>query len=119
MINLGHVEGKLANYKALDGEGLDDDDEIVKAQDFHSMLEVMLKNYVDLQEMGFLWDFEYNNQNFKDLKFILFMPFVQADGEEVDKLCGKYLSRMKGVAQLCQYCEVLTNKTDDPKPAMH
>ena len=98
----------------MDREGLEDDFEFLKAQDFHSMLEVVLKSYVQLQESGFLWDLTYKQEVFKDIEFVLFNPFVRYNGEEGDTLCGKYTSRTANVAQLCRYCECPTEKTDDP-----
>jgi hypothetical protein len=48
-----HVDGIMAHQDALEDEGLADNADISKAQDFHSMLEVVLKSYIDLQNTGF------------------------------------------------------------------
>ncbi len=77
------------------------------------MLEVVLESYVKLQNTGFTWDLNYNDHVYKDLEFVLFMPFIQVDGKEADKLCGKYTSQTGNVAQLCCYCECPTNESDN------
>ena len=110
----GHVDGTLSQNTLKDGEGLDDNDAINKAQDLHTMLSVVLRSYIDLQKTGFIWDFCYNNQVYKDMEFVLFTPFLKVDGEEADKLCGKYGVRTGNVAQLCRYCECPTDKSDRP-----
>jgi hypothetical protein len=61
----------------------------------------VLKSYVDLQNTGFIWDLAYKGIWYRDVEFVLFTPFIKVDGEEADKLCGKYLSRTSNVAQLC------------------
>jgi hypothetical protein len=114
VLNSGHHDGVMLNQDTLENEGLADDDEINKAQDFHSMLDVVFKSYVDLQKKGFLWDLHYQDQVYEGVEFVLFTPFIRCDGEEADKLCGKYLSRGHQVAQLCRYCECPTDRSDDP-----
>ena len=114
MLDSSHVDGIMAHQDFLDDEGLADNSDVNKAQDFHAMLEVVLESYVDLQDTGFYWDLAYKKKVFKDIEFVLFTPFIIADGEEADKLCGKYLSRTATVAQLCRYCECPTNKSDVP-----
>ena len=109
-----HVDGFMAYQNALEDEGIADNLEISKAQDFHSMLEVVLKSYIKLQELGFIWDLAYQNKVYKDIEFVLFTPFIKVDGEEADKLCSKYLSRTGNVAQLCRYCECPSDKSDRP-----
>ena len=37
----------------------EDGDGAVKAQDFHTILEEILKSFVELQETGFMWDLVY------------------------------------------------------------
>jgi hypothetical protein len=69
---------------------------------------------VTLQEIGFTWDLSYKGNLYQNIEFVLFTPFVKVDGEEANKLCGKYLSRTSNVAQLCQYCECPTADSDNP-----
>ena len=114
MLESLHVDGVMAHQDALEDEGLAEDKAVCKAQDFHSMVEVVLKSYVDLQNKGFFWDLAYKGKVYKNIEFVMFTPVVKVDGEEGDKLCGKYLSRTKNVSQLCRYCECPTNESDDP-----
>ena len=104
----------MTHQDVLDNEGLEDDTGISKAQDFHTMLEVVLKSYIELQETGFSWDLCYKAMVYEKIEFVLFTPFVRVDGKEADKLCGKYLSRTSNVAHLCRYCMCPTSKSDDP-----
>ena len=115
MLDSNHVDGVMAHQDALQDEGVEENDGICKAQDFHSMLKVILQSYVALQNSGFFWDLSYKGKMYRNIEFVLFTPFIKVDGEEADKLCGKYLTRTKNVAQLCRYCECPTNKSDDPK----
>ena len=114
MLDSLHVDGIMAHQDALEDEGGADNNAISKAQDFHTMLEVVLKSYVKLQNTGFVWDLAYKGRVYQNVEFVLFTPFMKVDGEEADKLCGKYLSRTRNVAQLCRYCECPTDKSDDP-----
>jgi hypothetical protein len=67
----------MAYQNVLEDEGIADNIAILKAQDFHSMLEVMLKSYIKLQQMGFIWDLSYQNKVYKDIEFVLFTPFIK------------------------------------------
>jgi len=111
----GHLDGALSQGNLPDDVGLDDNESVSKAQDLHTMVSVVLRSYIELQNSGFIWDLFYKNQVFKDLEFVLFTPFLKVDGEEADKLCGKYSVRTGNVAQLCRYCMCPTDKADDPK----
>jgi hypothetical protein len=79
------------------------------------MLDVILASYVKLQKTGGIkWDFVYNGKIYKGVEFIFFVPFIRCDTDEADKLCGKYTSRGRNVAQLCRYCKCPTLKCNDP-----
>ena len=120
-VESGHLETE--DMDIFDGEGeeseesSDQDDAYTdqKAQDFHKMLSVILESYVEIERTGFVWDLVYKKRLYRDIHFHLFTNFVRCDTEEGDVLCGKYLSRGKHVKQLCRYCEVPTNETDDPR----
>jgi len=114
----------------MDGEGdvVEDSDEqvlqnpqeeeklaAIKAQDFHTQLDVILEGYVELQRTGFVWDLVYRKKLWRGIKFVLYVPFVKCDTEEGDLLCGKYLSRGKGVKHVCRYCYCPMTKADDPR----
>ena len=114
LIESGHVDSIMAHPDALDGEGENEESTINKAQDLHSMIAVLLESYVKIQETGFVWDLHYRNNVYKDVEFVLFTPFFKVDGDEGDKLCGKYTSRGENVANLCRYCECPTDRSDDP-----
>ncbi len=107
-----HVDSVMANPDMLDEEGGAGSDSVSKAQDLHSMLDVILKDYIKLQETGFIWDLVYDGELYENVEFVLFTPFFKVDGDEADKLCGKYTSRTAKVKNLCRYCECPTPKTD-------
>ena len=114
MIDSGHVDGTIAYHQSLENEGVLQGRTSPKAQDLHTILDVILKEYVMLQKSGIIWDLFYNGKLYKDVKFIPFVPFIKADTEEADKLCGKYLSRGRNVAHLCRYCHCPTDQSDNP-----
>jgi len=94
------------------------------AQDLHAMLEVMLQSYQEIEQRGFQWDLRYRGE-IHSIEFIPFVMFIKGDSVEHDKHCGRYLSRTKGVKQLCRYCCCPNEETDQPyqqypqkKPAM-
>ena len=115
MIDSNHFESIMAHPDALEDEGEETDNTIFKAQDLHTMLAEILRNYVQLQDSGFYWDLHYNGKIYKDIEFVMYTPFFKVDGDEAEKLCGKYTSRGANVAQLCRYCECPTDETDNPK----
>jgi hypothetical protein len=83
-----------------------------KAQDFHTILDVMLESYRDVQKNGFMWDFRYRGKTHKDVEVVPFLMFIKCDTDEADVLCGAYKSRTEGVAQLCRYCCCPTLESD-------
>ena len=78
------------------------------------MLDTILASYVKLQNTGFIWSLHYREKWYQHVEFVLFTPFLKVDGDEADKLCGKYTSRGHQVAQLCRYCECPMEDTDKP-----
>ncbi len=117
----GHLESQEVTI--LDGEGdeqseTDEDDEeepSVKAQDFHTILQAILESFVKLQETGFIWDLVHKGKCYKNIEFVLFVPFVKCDTEEADLLCGKYTCRTRNVKHICRYCHCPTTEADDPR----
>ena len=91
-----------------------DTDGAIPAQDFHTMLAVILESFVELQRTGMVWDLVYNGRMYKNVEFVIFVPFVKCDTEEADLLCGKYLVRSKTVKHCCRYCYCPMDKADDP-----
>lgn len=114
LIESGHVDGTVAYHESLQDEGVLDGKQACKAQDLHAILDIILAEYVKIQKAGFMWDLYYNGKLYKNVEFIPFVPFIKADTDEADKLCGSYSSRGKNVAQLCRYCETPTNECDRP-----
>ena len=116
LIESGHVEGTRVYAEAMENEGIVDSTskEASKAQDLHTMLDLILKSYVTMEETGFVWDFCYKNNVYKDTEFVMFVPFIKCDTDEADKLCGSYTSRGWGVSQLCRYCTCPLEKSDSP-----
>ena len=120
----GHLESQ--DVIVLEGEGdanpeasESDQDETpedgaVKAQDFHTMLKTILQSFVELQRTGFVWDLVYKGKLYRDIEFVLFVPFVKCDTEEADVLCGKYTVRTKNVKHVCRYCHCPTSDADNP-----
>jgi len=101
---------------AEDAEDPDAEVEIIpacNAQDLHAMLDVFLETYKALEDEGGIhWDLHYDGQ-VRKVHFIPFIMFVKGDTQEHDKHCGKYLSRTKKVKNLCRYCCVPNEKTDE------
>ena len=121
----GHLE--VEDVMVMDGEGDEtsgnddaDQDGIIeedpaKAQDFHTMIATILESLIQLIETGFVWDLVYNGKLYKNIEFVLFVPYVKCDTEEADLLCGKYLVRSRFVKHLCRYCHCPTDEADNPR----
>ncbi|MCA1800341.1 MAG: hypothetical protein LC650_03520, partial [Actinobacteria bacterium] len=84
------------------------------AADYHAILSVLLESLCKLIEEGMMFDVFFNGRLYKDCELVFFVPFVKCDGDEGDKLCGKYRSRGKRVAQLCRTCLCPNEETDNP-----
>ena len=108
-------EGDATNPMNAESDGDVSEEEAVHAQDFHTMLSVILESFVELQRTGFVWDLVYKGKLYRNIEFIVFVPFVKCDSEEGDLLCGKYTVRTSNVKQVCRYCHCPTNKADDPR----
>ena len=83
-----------------------------KAQDFHSMLEEILKSYLEVQTNGFLWDLRYRGKTYKDVEFVPYVVFVKCDTDEGDLLCGSFKTRTGNVKNLCRYCTCPTKESN-------
>lgn len=112
LLETGHADGILLNGGLLPGEGNIGRNKGNSAQDFHSMLGVVLEGFRELQDTGFVWDLKYKGKIYEGVEFVPFIPFIKCDTDEADKLCAKYTSRGHGVASLCRYCECPTGESD-------
>jgi len=103
----GNVEGDDQSTDSAEEDGI-----VVKAQDFHTMLSIILESYVKLQETGFIWDLVYKGKLYEGIQFTLFCPIVRTDADEADVLAGKYKSRTKNVKHICRTCHCPTKDAD-------
>jgi hypothetical protein len=108
-------EGDTADEGGSETDDQDEEDGAVKAQDFHTILSVILESFVNLQRTGFVWDLVYNGKLYRNIEFVIYVPFIKCDTEEADVLCGKYLTRTKNVKHVCRYCHCPMAKADDPR----
>ena len=108
-------EGDAVEPKEAESEQEDAENEAVHAQDFHTMLSVILESFVELQRTGFVWDLVYKGKLYREVEMVIFVPFVKCDTEEADLLCGKYTVRTANVKHVCRYCHCPTDKADDPR----
>ena len=84
-----------------------------KLQDYHTILNVILRKFKDRQKNHLQWKFFGGPE--EDKVYILKLPvlFVIGDTEGHDKLCGRMTSRGK-ITHLCRYCNVERDDTDNP-----
>jgi hypothetical protein len=90
----------------------DEDDFDIAAQDFHTILSVILESWVELERTGFFWDLFYRNKWYWLLHIVLFTLMVKCDAEEGDMNCGRYKPRTSNIKSICRYCKVPTAKLD-------
>ena len=85
----------------------------------HTGLRAALESFQELcnNPNGVTWDYlPYNNKLFQvSMRFAI--SFVIGDTELHDKLCGRYGSRSKGVAQLCRHCFCPQSLSVNPREA--
>jgi hypothetical protein len=65
---LEHVELVLRNV--YDDEGLTASNTLVAAQDFHVILHHLLKDFLVIQERGFVWDLFYSGKEYPGIEFL-------------------------------------------------
>ena len=111
----GEGDATLPKEEEEDEDEDEEQEEAVKAQDFHTMLSAILQSFVELQRTGFIWDLVYKGKLYRNVEFVIFVPFVKCDSEEGDLLCGKFTVRTQNVKHVCRYCHCPTNKADDPR----
>ena len=99
----------------VDEDNIDQGEDVDKAADYHTILEVLLETMRELIDEGMVMDIHYRGKLHKNCELVFFMPFVKCDGDEGDKLCLSMRSRGKHISQLCRYCQCPNDKTDDPQ----
>lgn len=110
----GHYASQRMQQNAEEEDSAEVSVEVHKAQDLHTILSKLLESYRALQETGMTWDYKYRGKVYKGVELVFFLSFVKCDGDEGDKLCGKYTSRGKYVGCLCRYCDCPPADADDP-----
>ena len=83
-------------------------------QDFHAMMSVILHEFIELQETGFIWDHRdpVKGLTYLNMEYQLFMPFIRADTKEADLLCAKYGQR-HSTHQICRKCHIPLQSADN------
>lgn len=83
-------------------------------QDFHAMMEVILEDFVELQNHGLLWDFYDRRTGIRtnNIQYLPFVPFLRVDGKEADLCCAKYAQR-SSTQQICRKCHVPLEEADN------
>ena len=84
-----------------------------KMQDYHSMLNILLRSFKEAQKSPIIWKFEIEDVPKITVALKIPVLFVIGDTEGHDKLCGRYASRRKP-PRLCRYCTVPFPETDNP-----
>ena len=59
-----------------------------------------------------LWHYKWKGKLYTSIELVFYFAFVKCDGEEGDKLCGKFTSRGKGVKNLCRFCTCPAERSD-------
>lgn len=102
---LGFITDVLDNTKP-------NKDKPEKEQDYHNMLNIVLKSFKQAQKTPVVWKFCENGQMVEKNCFFPVL-FIIGDTEGHDKLCGRFLNR-NNIQRLCRYCDCKFDKTDDP-----
>ena len=104
LVESNHMDAELHRNAVHENEGQRGAAGAKNAQDYHTILAIILESMLPLQDNAFRWDFFYRGKDFKDVEFVPFVPFISCNTDKADGLCGLYKSRNKGVKQLCRYC---------------
>ena len=75
-------------------------------EDLHAMIGVIFESMDPIIRRGFVWDLPCKGVVYRNIHFIVFIPFVKCDNTEADKLVGKYQMRSGSVAQICRNCHI-------------
>ena len=112
---LGYIEdfGNVVNQNIE--QNTRKDSSKVKIQDYHAMIEHILRDFQSLQGRngGFHWKLDWNQKTY-NVVFKIAVQAVIGDCKGNDSLCGRYGSHSLQVTRLCWDCRVLTEEADDP-----
>ena len=90
-------------------------------QNLHNGIHLALESFRDVCALtdGIAWNhLPYANAMWQvRMKFAI--SFVIGDTEQHDKLCGKFVCRTCGIAQLCRHCNCPNKFTNDPSKQMN
>ena len=100
------------NRECFDPNSWEHDDDAHESQDLHHVLSIMLVSCRHLLREGLLWHYKYRGKTHKNTKLEFYTEMWKVDGDEADKLSGKYTTRTGNVANLCRCCCCPTEHTD-------
>ena len=107
-VNLGQIPENLV----INPDKMEYDEEAHEGQDWHHILAHLLLTYrQQLDRKKMLWHYKYRGKVYENMELVFFVHFVKCDGDEGDKLCGKYTSRTGIVQNLCRFCTCPTAKS--------
>ena len=108
----GHISGRMLDIVQDEGRlGKAKDDTVHKAQDKHAILKQLLESYAANELGGMAIDLNFKGQLYRDKELVFFIPYIKADTQEADMLCGHYTNRTKA-EQICRYCTCPTQRTN-------
>ena len=121
LVQTDHLEAQ--DLHLAEGEGdqeakTDGQDEVgkeaVKMNGVHTQIRTILEEYLEAQGRNLIWDLAYKGKVYKDVEFVLFVPFVKGDTKEADENCCRFGTRNARVKQICRYCYCPTQESDNP-----
>ena len=107
-VDLGQVPENLV----INPDKMEYDEDAHEGQDWHHILAHLLLTYrQQLDRKPMLWHYKYRGKVYENMELHFFVHFVKCDGDEADKLCGKYTTRTGNVQNLCRFCTCPTSKS--------
>ena len=106
------LEETEGNPEIIDPDKYEYDEDMHEGQDWHHVLSILLLSYRKLEQQGMKWHYRYRGKVHQDIELVFYVAMVKCDGEEADKLCGKYTTRTGNVKTLCRYCCCPTGHSD-------
>ena len=100
----GHISGRMLDIVQDEGRMSNAKDEALhEKQDKHAILKQLLQSYAEHELSGMAVDLRFNGQLYRDKELVFFIPYVKADTQEADTLCGHFTNRT-AANQICRYC---------------